>query len=143
MSILDYVEPESWRFYYYGDDDRGQPLFSFWMNVDERTGVCIYERNGGHGKWLSTSHEPEEYSGQPPSDELEAILQEMVTSERGVRSDRLDDLEAYEQYFVKIVDGTVEEKGKVAPEIIAYLEEVVGGPITVDESRQSDGADSR
>lgn len=127
--LLGHHEPESWRFYVYGEDDDGEPLFSFWMNIGPNTGVCIYERNQGHGKWLSTAHDDDEYSGQPPSEGLKECIRDMVASERGVSMDRMRALDAHERYFLRSVHGTVEQKGHAPDELLRFIEHCVGGEV--------------
>ena len=132
MSLLDHHEPESWRFYRYGTDDDGKPLFSFWMNIGPNTGVCIYERNQGAGKWLSTGHEDDEYTGEPPSDLLKEIIRGAIGQDsRGAPAERLDDLPDYEQYFFRSVHGTVEQKGKAPDELLRFIEHCVGTEVHI------------
>lgn len=123
--ILSEHDPVSWRFYVYGKDDAGDPLFSFWMDLDDDIGVCIYERNQGAGKWLSTRHDDEEYQGRPPSDELLDVLEDLVIGD-GVEGWRVTDLPNHERYFVQIVHGTIEQKGRAPPELLEFLSQVCG-----------------
>ena len=132
MSLLDYHEPESWRFYRYGVDEAGEPLFSFWMNIDDSTGVCIYDRSGGHGMWLSTHHDDDEYQGQPPSDELKAVLREVIGPDGYVEGDRVTALPDHERYFFQAVYGTIEQKGTAPPELLRFIEHVVGSEVRLD-----------
>jgi len=132
MSILDEYEPESWRFYRYGTDEDGEPLFSFWMNIGPNTGVCIYDRNGGVGKWLSTHHDDEEYSGQPPSDELKAVIRAAIGDGHGVESGRIESLPAHERYFFQVIHGTIEQKGKAPQELLRFIEHVVGHEVRLE-----------
>lgn len=134
MSLLDHHEPQSWAFYYYGDDESGDPLFSFWMNVNETTGVCIYERNNGAGKWLSTDHDEEEYAAIAPTDELKAALRAAVDPDsEGVKTDRVEYLPSYERFFFQVVHGTIEQKHKAPEELMAFLEEVCGRALEIAE----------
>lgn len=126
MSILEYHEPQSWRFYVYGEDDAGDPLFSFWVNLSDDTGVCLYERNQGAGKWLSTHHSDDEYQGVPPSDELKDILADIVGTGGGVDADRVHALPDHERYFFQVVHGTIEQKNYAPPELMEFLIEVAG-----------------
>lgn len=126
MSLLEYHDPESWRFYRYGTDADGEPLFSFWMNINENTGVCLYERNQGAGKWLSTHHDDEEYEGEPPSDELKDILREAVGTGGSIDGERVQDLPDYERYFFQVVHGTIEQKGRAPKELMLFLSEIAG-----------------
>jgi hypothetical protein len=48
--IMQFAEPTGWRFYRYGRDDGGDPMFSFWMDVGRDTGVCLYERGDDNGR---------------------------------------------------------------------------------------------
>lgn len=130
--LLQYHEPESWRFYRYGEDEDGDPLFSFWMNIDDDTGVCIYERNNGVGKWLSTEHAPEEYTGQPPSDELKQVIRDAIGDGPGVRPGAVKALPDHEEYFFRAVQGTIEQKGKCAAEILRFIEDVVGNEVRLE-----------
>jgi len=127
MSLLDHHDPESWRFYHYGSDDDDEPLFSFWLNIDDDTGVCIYERNAGAGKWLSTDHSDDEYTGVEPSDELRAVLGDLLDG--GIDADRLESLVDYERYFVQVVHGTINDRGHAPPELVAFLEDVAGSEL--------------
>lgn len=129
MSLLDHHEPESWRFYVYGSDDAGEPLFSFWMNIGPNTGVCLYERNGGEGKWLSTHHDDEEYQGQPPSEDLKEVLRDLIRDE--VAAERVHDLPDHERYFVQSVHGTLAEKGKIPDELLRFLEQLTGSTLRI------------
>lgn len=133
MSLLDNHEPQSWAFYYYGDDEDGDPLFSFWMNIDKTTGVCIYERNSGAGKWLSTDHNEEEYAAIAPTDELKEVLQAAVDPDSdGVDAERVGSLPNYEQYFFQVVHGTIEQKHKAPAELMAFLEAICGRPLRIE-----------
>jgi len=132
MSLLDHHEPESWRFYRYGEDEEGDPLFSFWMNINDSTGVCIYDRSGGNGMWLSTAHDDEEYTGQPPSDLLNDVIRGAIGQDtRGVPAERVEDLPDYERYFFRAVAGTIEEKGKAPDELLRFIEHVVGREVHI------------
>lgn len=131
MSLLDHHEPESWRFYRYGADDEGEPLFSFWMNIGPNTGVCLYERNQGHGKWLSTAHDEEEYSGEPPSEELKQCIRDSIGDGPGVRREDVLDLPDYEEYFFRSVHGTIEQKGKAPEELLRFIQHVVGNEVRI------------
>lgn len=132
MSLLDHHEPESWRFYRYGEDDDGEPLFSFWMNIDDSTGVCIYERNQGAGKWLSTHHGDEEYAGETPSDLLKEVIRGAIGEDtRGVPAERMHDLPDYERYFFQVIHGTIEQKGKAPDELLRFIEHVVGNEVRI------------
>ena len=132
MSLLDHYDPDGWRFYHYGTDDDGEPLFSFWMDVDDDTGVCIYERNAGAGKWLSTDHSDDEYAGVEPSDGLKEILCEVVGPDGYVDSERVEALVEYEAYFFRIVYGTVEQKQNVPPELLAFLEDITDSTLRIE-----------
>jgi len=130
MSLLDHYDPDGWRFYHYGSDADGEPLFSFWMDVDDDTGVCIYERNAGAGKWLSTDHSDDEYAGVEPSDDLKAVLRDLVGE--GVDGDRVESLVDYERYFVQVVHGTIEQKGDAPPELLAFLEAITDTGLKIE-----------
>jgi hypothetical protein len=133
VSILDHHDPQSWRFYYYGDDDNGDPLFSFWMTVDDTTGVCIYERNSGAGKWLSTDHDEEEYAAMRPTEELKDVLRAAVGPDsKGVDTSRVESLPNYEQYFFQVIHGTIEQKHKAPEELLAFLEEICGTELRIE-----------
>jgi len=133
MSLLDHNEPESWRFYRYGEDDDGEPLFSFWMNIDDSTGVCIYERNQGAGKWLSTHHDDEEYTGEPPSDLLKGVIRGAIGKDtRGAPAERMHDLPDYERYFFQAIHGTIEQKGKAPDELLRFIEHAVGNEVRIE-----------
>lgn len=132
MGLLAHHDPVGWRFYRYGEDDNGDPLFSFWMNVDDNTGVCIYERNAGAGKWLSTHHDDEEYSGLEPSDELEELLAEICGTGGSVDGSRVEALPDHESYFFRVVHGTIEQKGRAPEELMAYLMDVTGTELTIE-----------
>ena len=131
MSLLDHHEPESWRFYRYGEDDEGEPLFSFWMNIGPNTGVCLYERNQGHGKWLSTAHDEEEYSGDPPSEELKQCIRDSIGDGPGVRREDILSLPDHEEYFFRSVHGTIEQKGKAPEELLRFIQHVVGNEVRI------------
>jgi hypothetical protein len=132
MSLLDHHEPESWRFYRYGEDDEGEPLFSFCMNINDNTGVCIYDRSGGHGMWLSTKHDDEEYTGEPPSDLLKEVIRGAIGQDtRGVPAERMHDLPDHERYFFQSIAGTIEEKGKAPDELLRFIEHVVGNEVRI------------
>lgn len=133
MSLLDYHEPESWRFYRYGTDDEGEPLFSFWMNIGPNTGVCLYERNQGAGKWLSTQHDDEDYDGEPPSDELKDILAEIVGTGGSVEGERIHALPDHERYFFQVVHGTIEQKGRAPDELMLFLSQLAGTDLKIVE----------
>jgi hypothetical protein len=123
---------ESWRFYVYGEDDEGEPLFSFWMNTGPNTGVCIYERNQGAGKWLSTVHDDEEYTGKPPSDLLKEVIRGAIGQDtRGVPAERMHDLPDHERYFFQVIHGTIEQKGKAPDELLRFIEHVVGNEVRI------------
>jgi hypothetical protein len=130
MSLLDHHEPESWRFYRYGEDDEGEPLFSFWMNINDSTGVCIYDRSSG--MWLSTHHDDEEYQGQPPSDELKAVLRDVMGTGGFVDADRVHALPDHERYFFQSVHGTIEQKGKAPDELLAFLSQLAGTEVRIE-----------
>lgn len=137
MSLLDHHEPQSWRFYYYGDDEEGDPLFSFWMTVDDTTGVCIYERNNGAGKWLSTDHDEEEYAALEPTAELKDVLRAAVDPDgQGVDVSRVESLPNYEQYFFQVVHGTIEQKHKAPEELMAFLEAICGTELRIEAGGQ-------
>lgn len=127
--ILRHHEPESWRFYTYGYDDAGDPLFSVWMNIGPNTGICIYDRNEGHGKWLSTELTDEEYSGQPPSEDLKQVIRDAIGDGKGVRAEDVEDLPDHEEYFFRTIHGTIEEKGCAAPELLRFIEHIVGSEV--------------
>ena len=128
--LLQHHEPESWRFYRYGEDDEGEPLFSFWMNLTDSTGVCIYSRNEGAGKWLSTSHDDEEYSGEPPSGLLKEAIRSAVRPDVTPPSrERLEDLPDHERYFFRAIQGTIDQKGKAPDELLRFVEHVVGSEV--------------
>lgn len=131
MSLLDHHDPVGWRFYVYGEDDNGEPLFSFWMDVDDDTGVCIFERNQGAGKWLGTHHDDEDYSGLDPSDELEGVLRDICGSGGSVDGARVEALPDHESYFFRIVHGTIEQKGRAPEELMAYLMDLTGTELTI------------
>lgn len=132
MGLLTHHDPVSWRFYVYGKDDDGEPLFSFWMNIGPETGVCIYERNQGAGKWLSTHHGDEEYTGRPPSDELEELLGEVVGTGGGIAAERVHDLPDHERYFFQVIHGTIEQKGRAPPELMQYLMDITGTELRIE-----------
>ena len=134
MGLLDYHDPESWRFYVYGSDDAGDPLFSFWMNTGPNTGVCIYERNAGAGKWLSTDHGDDEYQGQPPSEELKSVLRDVVGTGGSVAGERVHSLPEHEAYFFRVIHGTIEQKGKAPEELMAFLMEIAGTELRIEPS---------
>lgn len=132
MGLLDNHEPESWRFYVYGADEDGDPLFSFWMNIGSNTGVCIYERNQGAGKWLSTAHSDEEYQGRPPSDDLNDVLRDLTDPDGdGVSAERVDALPDHERYFVQVVHGTITQKDKASEELLRFLGDLLGTEVRV------------
>lgn len=139
--LLEQHDPISWRFYTYGLDEHGDPLFSFWMNIAPNTGVCIYDRNAGAGKWLSTRHSDDDYEGQPPSDELKAVLRDIVGAGGSVDGDRVQSLPDHEEYFFRVVHGTIDQKGKAPNELMAFLMEVAGTELELvelnDENAQS------
>lgn len=124
MSILDHHDAVSWRFYTYGEDDNGHPLFSFWMNVGQETGVCIYDRNGGAGMWLSTDHADDEYTGRPPSEGFKDVLRDIVGTGSSIEAERVEQLPDHEAYFFRVIHGTIEQKGKAPDELMAFLMEV-------------------
>lgn len=132
MSILEHHEPASWRFYRYGEDADGEPLFSFWMNLDDNTGVCLYERNRGAGKWLSTHHDDEEYEGQPPSEELKRVLRDVMGTGGSVDAGRVHALDDYERYFFQVVHGTIEQKGSAPDELFVFLSEIAGTEVRIE-----------
>lgn len=129
--LLQHHEPESWRFYRYGEDQDGDPLFSFWMNIDDGTGVCIYERNDGNGKWLTTEHAPEEYDGMPPSEDLKQVIRNSIGDGPGIKQEDVTALADHEEYFFRVVHGTIEEKGYAPPELLRFIEHVVGNEVTL------------
>lgn len=130
--LLQYHEPESWRFYRYGEDENGDPLFSFWMNINDSTGVCIFERNQGAGKWLGTHHDEEEYQGEPPSEELKSVLRDAIGTEGSVSGERVHALPDYEQYFFRVVHSTIEQKGKAPDELLAFLSQLAGAEVWIE-----------
>jgi hypothetical protein len=129
--LLQYHDPESWRFYVYGEDEDGEPLFSFWMNITDNTGVCIYERNEGDGMWLSTDHDYEEYSGQPPTDDFKQVIRDAIGDGPGVRREVVQTLPDHEEYFLRVILGTIEQKGKAPPELLRFIEHVVGSEVRI------------
>lgn len=129
--ILQHHEPESWRFYVYGEDEEGEPLFSFWMNTGPNTGVCIYSRNQGAGKWLSTAHDDDEYSGQPPSEELKDALRDVMGTGGSIDAERIHSLPDHERYFFQAVHGTITQKGKAADELLRFLSQIAGTEVTL------------
>lgn len=129
--LLQYHDPIGWRFYSYGEDDAGEPLFSFWMNISDDTGVCIYDRNDGHGKWLGTSHRPNEYDGQPPSSELKTCIRDAIGDGPGVKRELVEALPGHEEYFFRIVHGTIEEKKRLPPGVMRFIEECVGNEVHI------------
>lgn len=131
--ILQWHDPVSWRFYVYGEDEDDDPLFSFWMNLNDDTGVCLYERNDGAGKWLGTSHDSDEYQGLEPTEGLKDCLADAVANDEGVRGEDVEALPDYEAYFFRLVHGTAEEKRRLPPSIVKFLEECVGTEVTVVE----------
>jgi hypothetical protein len=131
--LLQYHDPHSWAFYVYGEDDDGDPLFGFWMNIDETTGFCAYERNGGHGKWLGTEHQPEEYAAEAPTDELRECIRDAVVDDRGVDIEKVLALPAHETYFFQVVHGTIEQKHRASPALEAFIEECVGNEVSIRE----------
>lgn len=131
--LLQYHDPDSWAFYVYGEDDDGDPLFGFWMNVDETTGFCAYERNEGAGKWLGTEHEPEEYAAQAPTPELRECIRTAVTADRGVDVEMVRNLPAHEEYFFRAVHGTLAQKHRASPALEAFIEECVGNKVSIRE----------
>ncbi|ELZ96621.1 hypothetical protein [Haloferax sulfurifontis] len=132
MTILDYAKPVAWRFYSYGTDGGGDPLFSFWAVLDEDTQVCIYDRNGGHGMWLSTDNEDGDHAGETPSDEFEEVLYDVLGTGGSVAAERLEPLPAYERYFFRVIHGTVEQTGSAPAELEAYLSHVAGEDVMVE-----------
>lgn len=129
--LLQYHDPVGWRFYRYGEDADGEPLFSFWMNISIDTGVCVYERNAGEGKWLGTSHEPDEYEGEPPSSELKACICDAIGDGIGVEAEAVEALPDHEEYFFRIVHGTLEEKKRLPPGVMRFIEECVGNGVHI------------
>jgi hypothetical protein len=129
QGLLQFHEPESWRFYVYGEDDEGDPLFSFWMNLTDNTGVCIYDRSGGTGKWLSTAHDDEEYTGQPPTADLKAAIRDSIGDGPGVRTEDIQALADHEAYFFRVMHGTIEQKGRAPDELLSFIEHVIGNEV--------------
>jgi hypothetical protein len=131
-SILSHHIPAGWRFYVYGEDDAGDPLFSFWMETASGHVVCLYERNEGHGHWLSTTDDDEDYEYERPSEELEALLGEVAGTGGAVDGARVESLPDHESYFFRLVHGTIEQRGRAPNELLAYIGECAGTEVHLD-----------
>jgi len=131
MSILDHYQPESWRFYRYGEDENGDPLFSFWMHFGGNFGVCVYDRNDGAGKWLSTEYDPDEYDDLEPTDELKQVIADALT-DRGVAREDVQALPDHEEYFFRLIHGTIDQKDMLPDEVVAFVEDAVGSEVVVE-----------
>ena len=132
--IMKFVEPTGWRFYRYGRDEGGNPMFSFWMDVDRDTGICLYERGGKQGRWLDTHHSSDDYAPIRPSDDLRKVLRQLLVSEEGVEAERVESLADHESYFARIIVGTLED-GKDLPDgVWAFLEDVAGTSLVVTDA---------
>lgn len=115
-------DDEEFVFYVY-EDDFEDPRFSFWLEVPaDGTGMCLYDRPPeGDGMWL----DPEiggDYGAVEPTDEFEQVLAQLMGD--GIDAGRLADLPAHEDYFVRVIHGTIDENADGIPNVVwSYLHE--------------------
>lgn len=105
-----------WAFYVY-DGAVEDPRFSFWLEYrDEGTGMCLYDRPPeGDGMWL----DPDiggDYEPQEPTTEFEQVLSSLLGD--GVDAGKVAALPAHEEYFIRVIHGTVEENPGGLPNMV-------------------------
>lgn len=107
-------------FYVY-ESDVEDPRFSFWLeNLDEESGVCLYDRPPeGAGMWL----DPDiggDYEPTTPTDDFEQVLADLMGD--GVDAGKVAELPSHEEYFFRVIHGTIDANPEGVPEAIwTYL----------------------
>jgi len=118
-----------YKFYLY-EQDPDDPRFSFWMSLDGAGEMALYDRPPeGDGMWLCPD-DNSDYGGQAPSETFENLLGQLMGN--GIDVGELTTLPPHEEYFVRVIHGTVEQNPDGIPSPLwAYMhdchEELAGG----------------
>lgn len=103
-----------YEFYIYDDDDPTDPRFSFWMYFEDAGGMCLYDRPPeGAGMWLSPERDSD-YTPTKPTDEFKEVLADLLGD--GVDAGAVAELPAHEEYFFRVIHGTVDENPDGIPD---------------------------
>lgn len=109
----------AYKFYIY-EESEDDPRFSFWMSVDGAGEMCLYDRPPeGAGMWLSPD-ENSDHGYQEPSEVFEQTIAQLLGD--GIDVAKLQDVEPHEEYFIRVIHGTVDENPDGIPDPVwAYM----------------------
>lgn len=119
-------------FYVY-EQDVEDPRFSFWIETEEAGGMALYDRPPeGAGMWLDPNDESD-YDGVDPTEAFEEVVAALLGD--GVDAGKVAELPPHEEYFFRVIHGTIDENPDGVPNAIwAYMHDCAEEVAVQEES---------